>query len=507
MRATVLALSRGAAADWRRMPWWYALLVAGAVGVAVFLPPQVGLGLAVLIVGGVLVLRRPAWGVYALVLSVPVQQEITLGGRATLTQATMVGLLGAWWAWTAVSSRRLIIPPFAVALGVYLTVMVASLTVAGDVRTGLAELARWTVVLLTFIIIANTIRTRREIIGLVVCFFAGATAEALLGLWQVATRQVPPSFFTGQGGDPEDLVPRGFGTIGMPNSYAGYLNLTVALGIALSVYLLIRAVRELRARGSGVERDRRARLARLALALGVGALTAVILGGLIASQSRGGYIGLVFGVVAMALVMGPYRGRTLLALGLGAVLLVGLTVTGVLPAGLRARLESIPGQLQIYDVREVMITPENFSQVERLAHWQAAGNMFLSDPWLGIGIGNFNVAWPRFSIQGWPVSRGHAHNYYLHALAETGVAGLLAYLVVLGVALATGARAIRRLWAAGRGFETALLIGAMGVVGTIMGHSVFENLHVLNFGIHWAAVIALFYVAPRVVLPARAGGA
>jgi O-antigen ligase len=507
MRATVLALSRGAAADWRRMPWWYALLVAGAVSVAVFLPPQVGLGLAVLLVGGVLVLQRPAWGVYALVLSVPVQQEITLGGRATLTQATMVGLLGAWWAWTAVSARRLVIPPFAVALGVYLTVMVASLTVAGDVRAGLAELARWTVVLLTYIIIANTIRTRREIIGLVACFFAGATAEALLGIWQVATRQVPPSFFAGQGGDPEDLVPRGFGTIGMPNSYAGYLNLTIALGIALSVYLLIRAVRDLRARGSGVERDRRARLARLALALGVGALTAVILDGLIASQSRGGYIGLVFGILAMALVMGPYRGRTLLALGPGAVLLVGLTVTGVLPAGLRARLESIPNQLQIYDVREVMITPENFSQVERLAHWQTAGNMFLSDPWLGIGIGNFNVAWPRFSIQGWPVSKGHAHNYYLHALAETGVAGLLAYLAVLGVALATGARAIRRLWAAGRGFETALLIGAVGVVGTIMGHSVFENLHVLNFGIHWAAVIALFYVTPRAVLPARAGGA
>jgi hypothetical protein len=39
-----------------------------------------------------------------------------------------------------------------------------------------------------------------------------------------------------------------------------------------------------------------------------------------------------------------------------------------------------------------------------------------------------------------------------------------------------------------------------------MGHSVFENLHVLNFGIHWAAVIALFYLAPRVVLP-DAGGA
>ena len=39
-----------------------------------------------------------------------------------------------------------------------------------------------------------------------------------------------------------------------------------------------------------------------------------------------------------------------------------------------------------------------------------------------------------------------------------------------------------------------------------MGHSVFENLHVLNFGIHWAAVIALFYLAPRIVLPAREAG-
>src|SRR5262249_42598600 len=152
-----------------------------------------------------------------------------IAGRFTATQVVMVGLLFAWWAWLAVGQRPIRVPGFAIALAAYLLVMVVSLTVATSLSDGLAEIARWPVVLLSYLIIVNTVRTRAEIIGLVICLFVGAAGEALLGLRQVITGQVPASFYVGQGSaDPDALAARAFGTIGAPNSYAGFLNLTLA---------------------------------------------------------------------------------------------------------------------------------------------------------------------------------------------------------------------------------------------------------------------------------------
>ncbi|HUS14223.1 MAG TPA: O-antigen ligase family protein [Chloroflexia bacterium] len=473
------------------------MLALGGAGIAVFQPPLIGLSLAAAIIGGVLLIRHPVWGIYLLVLSVPVQKEIAFGSNSA-TQGVMAALLFVWWLWMAAAQRKISVPPFALALGAYLLIMIASLVVATSVKDGLAETARWTVVLLAYLIIVNTITTRAQIVGLLVCFVLAAGAEAALGLWQVVTRQVPPSFFVGQGHEPEDLAPRAFGTIGMPNSYAGYLNLTIALALALGIYALVSGYRRWAVNGRP----------QLLLGAGLLALTALMIGALVVSYSRGGYLGLGCGVTAMAVALGRRAVPALTAVMLGLVLLVGLAFTGGLPASLRDRLASIPDQLRIYDVRGIQYTPDTFNQLERLAHWQAAGSMFLLDPVLGVGIGNFNVVYPSVAVAEWPTSRGHAHNYYLHALAETGLAGLLAYLVLLGTALAGGWRAIRAAVRARQGFDSAVLIGAFGVVLAIMGHSVFEDLHVLNMGIHWAAMIALFYVVPRSVTEtsgARAG--
>ncbi len=477
-------------------PWWYIPLVVGTAGLAAGLPPVVGLGVAGTLVGGVLILRRPVWAIYALILSVPVQRELSLSGGATATQAIMVALLAAWWAWTAVRQRTIRVPPFAVALAVYGVVMVLSLTGATSLPAGGAEISRWAVVALAYLIIVNTVQTRAQIGGLIACFLAGATGEALLGIWQVRTGQVPPSFFVGQGHTAEDLAPRAFGTIGMPNSYAGYLNLTLPLALALSVYALRWAWQWWQAGGRG-------RAMRGVAALSMSALTGLMLLALVLSYSRGGFVGLAVGVPAMASALGR-RGRPIRgALVAGTLIAAGLIYAGLFPRPLAERLNNTLGQLQIYDVRGAEWNADTFAQVERLAHWQTAGNMALSNPLLGVGIGNFNETFFRFSIAGWPKSAGHAHNYYLQALAETGVLGLVAYLGVLTVAGRSGWRAVRTAVRAGRGWDSAVLLGAFGVLVTIMAHSIFEDLHVLNMGIHWAAVIALFTLVPRLAAPAE----
>ncbi len=69
-----------------------------------------------------------------------------------------------------------------------------------------------------------------------------------------------------------------------------------------------------------------------------------------------------------------------------------------------------------------------FSVIERLTHWQAAVRMAETQPWLGVGFGNYAAAYPDFRLLLWENALGHAHNYYLNVAAEIGAIGLLAYL-------------------------------------------------------------------------------
>ena len=204
----------------------------------------------------------------------------------------------------------------------------------------------------------------------------------------------------------------------------------------------------------------------------------------------------------MIVALGRKGVPALAVLALAGVLAGVLYAYGLLPAVLTERLGSIVDQFQVFDVRGAQVNAANFAQIERLAHWQTAGNMFLSNPWLGIGIGNFNVRFPDFNLPLWRYSQGHAHNYYLQALAETGLIGLSAYLLVLLAAIGNGLRALGR--AAGR--DRALVVGALGVLATFMLHNMFENLHVLNLGIQWAAVLALFVIVPRAALATQRSG-
>ena len=56
-------------------------------------------------------------------------------------------------------------------------------------------------------------------------------------------------------------------------------------------------------------------------------------------------------------------------------------------------------------------------------------------PWLGVGLGGYEIAYSEYRLANWPESLGHAHNFYLNMLAETGIFGLAAYLVLCVVLL------------------------------------------------------------------------
>lgn len=74
-------------------------------------------------------------------------------------------------------------------------------------------------------------RRRWQLWALVACLLLAPAAEAALGLAQFVRGYGPPSFRLAAG------LPfvRAYGTIGQPNSFAGYLNMAWPLALALAV--------------------------------------------------------------------------------------------------------------------------------------------------------------------------------------------------------------------------------------------------------------------------------
>ncbi|MDQ3706367.1 MAG: O-antigen ligase family protein [Chloroflexota bacterium] len=465
----------------------FALVVALAVNL---LPPLVVLGVVAGVVGLVLFLRRPVWAVYALVLSVPAQDVVTVGS-ITATRVVFVVTLGIWWMWLALrDDRRFQLTPIGVAVIFYLIATLPSLGAASSISESLTELGRWGVTLVAFILIVNSVQTRKEMNGLIVVMLVAGVFEAALGLVQ-AYGGIGPVSFNVAGG-----LTRAYGTIGMPNSFAGYLNMSLPLALALVVYqwgkwASARKVAPYQDRLSFVSVD------RLKAPIGMTLVTATLFWTLLTTLSRGAWVGLTFGLLAMGLALGRRASAALGVLLAVSVALLVLGVAGALPTPVTDRFGQLVGQLTIFDPRGVVPTPDNYNVVSRMVHWQTAGNMFLESPWVGVGIGNYNVLFVRFGVQGWPYSSGHAHNYYLHTLAETGLVGTTFYVAMLITALVVGVRALLSARAAGDTYGEAVVIGALGILVTFMFHNFFENLHVLNMGIHWGAALALFTLSKK----------
>ena len=173
------------------------------------------------------------------------------------------------------------------------------------------------------------------------------------------------------------------------------------------------------------------------------------------------------------------------------VIVGALFLTGRLPASVVARVTSATEELfAISDVRGVDITTTNYAVMERLAHWQAAINMATDHPWLGVGLGNYEVAYPAYRLINWKFPLGHAHNYYLNVLAETGIIGLFAYTVTwVAIFVLT--------WRVRRHPDTLARFTAIGLLGAwtyLSVHSLTDDLYVNNLFLHLGVMMGLLAV-------------
>ena len=421
-------------------------------------------------------LAEPLVGLGAALVAGPLRAwlEIRSPGLAPhVGQALLLWTLAAWIArglWQR--DLRLWLPGLVVPLACFVFVGMLSLWGAVDLEAGVTELLKWIQILIVCAVVWDRLVRVGERAALLAAGGAvtGAIFQAAIGVWQ----------FMGEGTVVDEFairkgLYRAYGTFQQPNPYAGFVGFMGAFAAGVALGLTIDAVRR-RHSGDGW----------WGLA-GLWATAALLVAGLVASWSRGGWMGFGAAVIVLIALL-PHRrltgiGLMALVVGLGVLLLV----TGRLPAALMERLAGGMAYLRFTDVRGVGITDENFAVIERMAHWQAALNMWRDRFWLGVGLGGYEAAYPAHRLMAWTLPLGHAHNFYLNLLAEVGVVGTLVFLG-WGLILAWGL-----LWTSNhtRGALRALTLGLIGAWVHLTIHSLVDHLVVNNVHLHLGVLLAL----------------
>jgi len=457
-----------------------AIAIVGLALLGLFLaraPITWAMALLVGIIGGVLLLIRPAIGLYALAIAIPFGSVRTLsvGGVnlslaqpiLALTLAAMVAPLLAYRRSTALRSG------VTMATMGLVGALALSLLPASDLRAAGTELLKWIEFALLLACAAITIR-EQESRWLVAALLLAGMAEGLLGIYQFLRQVGPPGFVL------FGRYMRAYGTFAQPNPYGGYLGMLLPLACAI---LLTRWGRRGPGRLRSLWGDRVLWLLSLAS-------FATMFAGLIMSWSRGALLGALAGLALVLLALARRAWPVLLMLALVAAVLAPLW-SPLVPGDYLSRLDDTTAYLG-QDLALVEIDDANFAVIERLAHWEAAWRMFSRSPWIGVGIGQYPVVYPTVSLARWQDPLGHAHNYYLHMLAEAGILGLLAYLGLLIAALSRAWRQARH----AEGWPRVLGLAALGMLGHLITHSLVDNLYVQDMYLLVALVLGMLLSGP-----------
>jgi putative inorganic carbon (HCO3(-)) transporter len=484
----------GAASGWQ--PWWFLLMAVAAGVMAAFLPLRLAAAIVIAAALLLLILIRPMFGLAVVLLAGPVGAlENNLIG-ANVPESGQLLLLVTLSAWIlhGVLRRRIIIhkTPLNVAFAIFLVIGLATLVPAKSLSFGLKEVIKWVEMWLVMQMVldlsvvqgeglakggSNVRRVHRrfDVRWLMAMLLIAGLSQALVGIWQFALRGDGPEHFMIL-----ERFYRAFGTFQQPNPYGGYMGMAASLGIGATTGTLFALAGRLRRR-QGVRTGEWLWLAFF----GASAMLASL--GLIMSWSRGAWLGFAGGMVVFLLFLPRRRRVGFILLGATAVVLAAALYLDLVPAALSGRLVSFSEDLQVGDVRGVYITVENYAVIERLAHWQAGANMARESLFTGVGFGNYEPAYAEYALLNWPIPLGHAHNYYLNILAETGLFGALAYLALWALIIVQVIRLTNELgWP-----QKGLALGLLAAWTALSVHHLFDKLYVNNLYIYFGAMLGL----------------
>ena len=231
---------------------------------------------------------------------------------------------------------------------------------------GVSNLWEW---FFAFYIAVHLIKTKKQLKRFISVWMASTILVTLYGIYQYITS---PSHFV-----------HSFFTL---NSYlAQYLILIIPL--ILSLFLFEKVKKE-------------------KIFLGVIFFLTFIL--LIFTLERGAWLGIIFGLLTMGIIL---RDKRIL---IGLPLLLVLAFFAFSPFKARAISIVKPSQ-----------------NLERIYCWKSSFRMIKEHPLAGVGLGNFRYVYPNYMLPGAKEYLLHAHNVFLQIAVEMGIPGLLVFLWLL----------------------------------------------------------------------------
>lgn len=294
---------------------------------------------------------------------------------------------------------------------------VVALSAAGSLYPSLSavELLRVSSGVAMFFVVDRLLHDERSLQRLLLAVFASALIPLLVVVFGVVTGH--------QLTETKEGVQRLTSTFAQSNPFGHYLLPLSLLGLATVRYVP----------------------ARLRLPLGI--LVAAMMTTLIATFTRGAWLGLVVGL----LVLAWYRNRALILGVAGVAVLVVLAVPPV-----SARVADLSGNPN---------EPRRENSLEwRLNYWSEILPLAGQNPVTGIGLGSTSQA----------LETGKApHNDYLRSLVELGVVGFLAYVALIVQFIRTSLRALR---VARPGLQRGVALGALSYSIAFAVVSVAENM-------------------------------
>lgn len=326
---------------------------------------------------------------------------------------------------------------------IYLLVCFLSVFLSSNIKisskTFIAKILEYTAF---FFVVVETLNTEKRINELICVLLSSSLILGVDGIYQYFTHK---DFLRHR---PEIFVDRIYASFGTPNSFGCYLS----MALPFTIIHLLSALKNIKVRVFSF------------------LLFLLLFICLILTVSRGAWFAFLASALFMSLWIRP------LAL---FFIIIAIIITVTQPfyhTLLRKR------------IAELFVFMDN-SSLDRKIIWQAAWNMFMKRPWIGVGLGTFMFNFRNFIKQDYMYGIPYAHNCYLQMASEIGIIGLVSFLCLLSAFFFFGIRALNT---GEKSFSWYILLAALaGTLGYCVQMGVDTTFYSLDLGILFWLILGL----------------
>jgi len=206
-------------------------------------------------------------------------------------------------------------------------------------------------------------------------------------------------------------------------------------------------------------------------------LIAIFVAGIILSYTRAAWVSLAGALVLYFIYKYKIKFTTLLTLGVGCLIALALSWS-TLVINMEKNNQQSSDKLSEH-VESISNVSSDASNLERLNRWSSAWRMFQERPIFGWGPGTYMFQYAPFQMSDEQTiistnsgNMGNAHSEYIGPLAESGLFGMLTFLILVATVFTKGSMLYHRL-PQGE-LKTVVLLTLLGLF-TYVAHGLLNN--------------------------------